>query len=377
MKVLYSCLSQSWGGMEMFTIDAVLLLLKRNIKTELICYPESKIENEAKQKGIITHAVKANGYFEPSAVFKIKKILNAGNFDLVHTQASKDLWSLVPALNLSSKKIPLIMTKQMGSFIVKKDYLHKRLYSRVDKAFAISKVIEKNLIETTPLSPDKITIIHNGVDINRFSPENKNRNKIRAEFNISENELLLGMTARFTPGKGHEEFLIAAKTISKQFNNVKFLFVGEPSRGEIEYAEKIYKLSKDYDLENKVIFTGFRSDIPDILAALDVFVFPSHAEAFGISLAEAMAAGKASVASGSDGPLDIIDDEVNGLFFETGNAEDLTNKLILLIKNPSLRSKLSEQARIKAVKDFDIEKLTDKAIAHYEKLIMQKRSLTI
>ena len=372
MKILYSCLSQSWGGMEMFTIDAVLLLLKRGIHTELICYPASKIDLAAKERGIITHSVKAKGYFEPSAIFKIKKIISMGNFDLVHTQASKDLWSLVPALNLSRKKIPLVITKQMGSFVVKKDYLHRRLYSRVDKAFAISKVIEKNLIETTPLSPEKITILHNGVDIKSFAPDNKNRKKIRTEFNITEEELLFGMTARFTPGKGHEEFLKAAKTISDRFNNVRFLVVGEPSRGETAYAQKIYELSKDYKLENRLIFTGYRNDIPDILSALDVFVFPSHAEAFGISLAEAMAAGKACVASGSDGPLDIIDDELNGLFFETGNAADLTNKLILLINNPSLRNRLSEQARIKARRDFDIEKLTDKVIVHYEKLIKKK-----
>jgi glycosyltransferase involved in cell wall biosynthesis len=260
----------------------------------------------------------------------------------------------------------------MGSFVVKKDYLHKRLYSRVDKAFAISKVIENNLIETTPLSRDKTSILHNGVDVNRFTPENKNREKIRYEFNIKEDELLLGMTARFTPGKGHEEFLEAAKAISGQFKNVKFLIVGEPSRGESEYAERIYRLSKDFGLDDKVIFTGFRSDIPDILSALDVFVFPSHAEAFGISLAEAMAAGKACVASDSDGPLDIIDDELNGLFFETGNADDLTNKLIMLIKESSLRRKLSEQARIKALRDFDIEKLTDKTIVHYKELIKKK-----
>lgn len=373
MKILYSCLSQSWGGMEMFTIDAVKRLLKRGIHTELLCYPGSKIEMKAREEAIITYPVKAKSYFEPSAINKIRKILSVGNFDLAHTQASKDLWAIVPALKISGEKIPLVLTKQMGSFIVKKDFLHRALYSRIDEAFAISGVIAKNLVDTTPIPPEKIKIIYNGVDVEKFTPENPNREKVREEFNVLNGELLIGMTARFTPGKGHEEFIYASEKLSAKYDNIKFVVIGEPSRGESEYAEKIRASGEKLTKEKKLIFAGFRGDMPDMLSALDLFVFPSHAEAFGIALAEAMAAGKACAAAGTDGPLDIIDDGINGLFFEPQNKNDLIEKIEELITNPQKRERFGKAAREKAVSVFDIEKLTDKALSRYEELIEKRR----
>ncbi len=373
MKVLYSSLSRSWGGMEMFTVDAVTRLMKRGIHTELVCYPGSKIEMKAREEALITHTIKAKGYFEPNAVNKMRKILSVGNFDLIHTQASKDLWVIVPALKLAGKKIPLVLTKQMGSFVIKKDFLHRVLYSRVDEAFAISGVIKKNLIETTPIEPDKIRIVYNGVDVEKYSPNNIARDKLRKEFNIKNEELLIGMTARFTPGKGHEEFIFAAKQITEKYDNVKFIVVGEPSRGEAEYAEKIKREAEDLVKRGKLIFAGFRNDIPDVLAAMDIFVFPSHAEAFGIALAEALSAGKACIAAKSDGPLDIIDDGVNGLFFEPRNKSSLIGKIEELIVDSRKRELFGKAAREKVVETFNIEKLTDYTISRYQELINWRR----
>lgn len=146
MKILYSCLSKSWGGMEMFTLRAVDQLIKRNIATELLCFPRSKIHAEAERIGLITHCLKANGYFHPFQILKLKNILRNSSYNLIHTQASKDLWVIVPALKLLSSDIPLIMTKQVGSFIVKKDRLHKWIYDRVDLVFAISRVDRKSVV---------------------------------------------------------------------------------------------------------------------------------------------------------------------------------------------------------------------------------------
>ncbi len=377
MKVLYSCLSQSWGGMEMFTVDAVLRLLERGIHTELLCFPQSKIEMKAKEESIITHTVQASGYFEPRGINRIKKILSVGNFDLVHTQASKDLWTIVPALVLSRQNIPLILTKQMGSWVVKKDLLHKALYSRVDAAFAISNVIAKNLLETTPISKEKIFVLHNGVDISRFKFNAEGRKEVREKLGVSEKTILIGMLARFTPGKGHEEFIYAAEKLSEKYKDVIFMVIGEPSRGEKEYAEKIYKLADKLIKRERIIFTGFRRDIPEVLSALDVFAFPSHAEAFGIALAEAMACGKACVATASDGPLDLIENEVNGLLFKRGNKEEFAQKIERLIHSPKERDELEKNARTKAMEYFNIEKLTDKTVKIYSELIENKGSRKI
>jgi hypothetical protein len=134
MKVFYSCLSKSWGGMEMITLTFIKKLLERNISVELLCIEESRMHIEANNMGIIIHSVKAAGYFHPFTAIRISNILERGSYDLVHTQASKDLWLLVPALKLRKIDVPLFLTKQVGSFIVKKDLLHKFLYKPGDKS---------------------------------------------------------------------------------------------------------------------------------------------------------------------------------------------------------------------------------------------------
>ena len=348
----------------MFTLTAVKQLLKRNINVELLCLAESRLHIEANNLGLVKHPIKVSGYFHPYGTLKVSAVIRKEEFDIIHTQASKDLWLLVPALNLIRSKIPLVFTKQVGSFINKKDKLHQLIYNRVNFALAISRVIKKNLLETTTLKEEKILLMPNGIDTKQFNPETKKGDKVRKEFNIRDDELVIGMMARFSPGKGHEEFLTAAGELNKKHSNLKFLVVGEASRGENEYEEKIRSIVKGQNISN-IIFCGFRSDTPEVLAAMDIFAFPSHAEAFGIALVEAMAMGVPSVCSNSDGILDIAVDNETSFLFEKKNAKDLGDKIEQLINSKELRIRFGNNARKRAVENFDIEILTEKVIAVY------------
>lgn len=366
MKILYSCLSKSWGGMEMFTLTSIQQLLKRKIKVELVCAADSRIHIEANNLGIMIHPLKASGYFHPFTIIRLALLIRQNDYTLVHTQASKDLWLIVPALKIAGRKIPLFLTKQVGSFIVKNDFLHRLLYRRLRKLFAISTIIKNNVIETTPVKPENVIVIPNGIDLQRFNPENIDAHKVRNEFNINKDEIVIGMLARFTPGKGHEEFLVAAKKLSEEYSNLRFLVVGEPSRGETEYADKIKQIAEDYKLKN-IIFTGYRDDTPEVLSAMDIFAFPSHSEAFGIALVEAMAMKRPSVCSRADGVLDIAVDGETSYLFENKNADELKAKLKLLIESKETRIRFGENARERVVEIFDIEKITERLLKIYLK----------
>jgi len=372
MKILYSCLSKSWGGMEMVTLTGIKQLLKRNHKVELLCADESRIQLEANNLGIIIHPIKTEKVLDPFSVIKVASVIKLGCYDVIHSHASKDLWFIVPALQILKNKISLVFTKHVGSYIIKKDFLHNKIYSRVDLAIAISSVIKINLIETTTLTEDKIKIIFNGVDLEKFNPENADRNKLRKELNIAENEILIGMTGRFSRGKGHEEFLFAAKQLIKIFSHLTFVIVGEASHGEDEYASSIKNLALNYNLKN-VYFLGFRSDIPDVLAATDIFVFPSHAESFGIALIEAMAMFKPSVCSNSQGVLDIAVNNETSYLFKVKDGNDLNEKLKQLILDPGKRNTFGDNARKRVSGFFDLEKVTDQIINVYSKLIEDRR----
>ncbi|MCH8035251.1 MAG: glycosyltransferase family 4 protein [Bacteroidetes bacterium] len=368
MKILYSCLSKSWGGMEIVTINSIKQLLDRNISVELICTAESRIHIEANNIGMIIYPIKAPGYFHPIITIKVVSIIKNGKYDLIHTHASKDLWLLVPALKLNKSKTPLVLTKHVGSFIKKTDKMHNWLYSRVNYAIAISKVIKENLLETTALDENRIILHYNGVDPEKYDPDKIDPTKVRNELNIKEDELLLGMVARFSAGKGHENFLLVAKELSTKYNDLKFIIVGEASKGEDAYAKEIKNLADDYGLNN-IIFTGFRTDMPQVLSAMDIFIFPSHAEAFGVALVEAMAMAKPSVSTSSDGILDITVDNETGYLFNKDDPADLKSKLELLINSPEKRKTLGKAARQRVLEQFDSQKLMDGLVELYKQFI--------
>jgi len=368
-KILYSCLSRSWGGMEMRTISGIEQLHKRGIKTDLLCYPGSRIHEEGMKRGYNILTANVRGYFHPLEIVKIARKIKTFDYEIIHTQASQDLWLLVPALNLIGSEIPLVLTKRVGSFIVKKDLLHRKLYERITSTIAISEVIRKNLLDTTTLTEDKIFLLHNGVNLEKFNPAKSARGEVRREFDINANDIVIGMLGRFSWGKGHEEFMFAAKKLLSDFSNLKFLVVGEPSMGEDDYAAKIKNLAAEYNLKGALLFTGYRSDTPDIISAMDIFAFPSHSEAFGQALVEAMAMGIPSVCSNSDGVLDIAIDGVTSHLFERRSAEDFTAKLKLLVNSPEDRKKFGAASIERVGKHFELEKQTDKLIEFYKRLV--------
>ena len=372
MKILYSCLSKSWGGMEMYTLTSVRQLLSKNVHVEILCLKNSTLYNEAMQMGVVAHTIGSAGYLNLRGIFKIISLLNNKNIDLIHTQASRDLWLLVPALKLQNSKIPLVFTKQVGSFIIKKDFLHKIIYNRISVAFAISNVIRKNLVETTTLQPGKILLVHNCIEINKFNPQKTNRSVIRKEFDVANDDILIGMMARFSPGKGHEEFLLAMKKLKEKYTNLKFMIVGKASYGEEKYEKEIKLLASEL-MKQEIIFTGFRKDTADILSAMDIFVFPSHAEAFGISLIEAMAMELPTVSSNADGVLDITVDGVTGFLFENKNTNDLSEKISKLLDAKELRVKMGKTGRQRVLDKFNLEKQTETILEIYSSLISKTK----
>lgn len=352
----------------MLALTQLQQLLGRNINAELLCISGSRMHKEAVERGYTVHTLASSGSVNPSGISRLISILRKNKFDLVHSHASGDLWTIVPALKIGGFKTPLLLTKHVGSRVIKKDFLHRKLYGRVNAALAISGVIAKNLAETTPLLDDKIILVHNGIDVEKFNPAKYNRVEARGEFGLSGNALIIGMMGRFSPGKGHEEFLGAARLLNEKYDNLKFLVVGEASFGEEAYRDEIKFLANNRDLSN-VSFTGYISNTPAILAAMDIFVFPSHAESFGLALTEAMAMELPSVSANSDGVLEITVDNETGLLFENKNPADLAEKISRLISSDEIRIKFGKSARERVIEKFNLDRQTDKIIEIYSSYI--------
>ncbi|MFZ2325115.1 MAG: glycosyltransferase family 4 protein [Ignavibacteriaceae bacterium] len=368
MKILEVCTSRSWGGMEMRTLKISDYFLRAGHDVTFLCYPNSSLNMEAKQTGIKTIEFPFLKIPYLSLILKFRKIIKEHKFEIIHVQYSRDLQFIVPAIKRIKPKIPIVLTKRVGSYINKKDLYHKYLYSRVDLVTTISKVIKQNVIDTCPIDPDKVEIIYNGINIDKFQKNLKDRDTVRKEMNIND-EIVVGIFGRLSPGKGHEEFLMAAKMISDKKLNVKFWIVGNASYGEDEYAKSIYALAEELKVGDSVSFLGYHKDIAKLMAAADIIAVPSHAEAFGNVAIEGMAAAKPVVASNTDGLLDIVVDGETGIQIPPKNSTALSKALIKLINDDDLRKRLGEAGLQRAAKMFDEEKQFKKFESRFIELI--------
>ncbi len=369
MKILISCLSNSWGGMEMFTVQSAEQLINQNVDVYLFCLKDSKIDLNSnfipEQKKL---KVKSNSYLNLKNILLVKNFLVQNDIDLIHTQFSKDLWIISPALMLIKKKIHLVLTKQLGSFVKKKDLFHRLIYKKVDKAIAISRVIKENLLQTTPLKEAKIVIIPNVVDLKKFNPSKYNREEIRNELGIASNVFVFTNIARLSPGKGQDAIIKAIIPIKDKLQDTLFFFVGEAEPSEKFYEDYLKNLVKENSLERLIKFMGFRKDIPEILSASDAFIFPSYAEAFGISLVEAMAMGLPNIVCKADGVLDIIIEEETSLVFNRDDVQKLSENILRLRLDEELRKKLSQKS-LERASEFSFEKYNVRIMKLYETLI--------
>ena len=335
-------------------------LLKRGHEVSLLCVPRTTLLKEAYAAGIPSVGLLGADRQAISTIKDLSKLLKGYSYDVVHTHLSHDLWWLVPAMRLSSSHAKLFLTKHVASGVKKTDLLHRFLYGRLQGIFAISNYIKVSVVNTCPVPENDVHIIPPGISLDEFDPNLYDKNVVRRDLDIPENTILVGMVGRMSPGKGHEEFLRAAKKITEESGqNLRFLIVGGASYGENEYELRIKNLIHELELDSTTQLTGFRKDVPRIMSALDILAFPSHEESFGITLTEGMAMKLPIVASGNAGVLDIVVDNETGILVPPKDYQALADGIMKLARDFSVRRKFGEAGRKRVEEVFSIQAVVE------------------
>jgi glycosyltransferase involved in cell wall biosynthesis len=201
----------------------------------------------------------------------------------------------------------------------------------------------------------KCAVIYDGVDIKLFNKKEKSDFREKWVGDKKENVIvtLLGRIDRF---KGHSIFIQAANRIAKTHENVLFLMTGRKMEDQQGYYEELVSMISS----ERIIFTGFNDNVPDVLRGTDISVHASRWEAFGGVVLESMAAGVPVIASKHGGPSEMIDDGINGYLHSPANVDELVRYLVILIENKDLRKKMGDEARKKAEKYFTYELTVEK-----------------
>lgn len=227
-----------------------------------------------------------------------------------------------------------------------------------DQIVTVTEALRQQTIERLRISPTRVTTIHNGIDAERYYQPDA-RAATRAALGLAPDAFVLTYTGRLIGGKGLEEVLRAAQPLVERHPACRVLIVGE---GELQ--ERLQQLAGELGLLSHVVFAGFRRDVPEVLAASDVFVLPSFSEGLPLSVLEAMAAGKPVVVSRVGGVPEIVHDGETGLMIRPGDVPGLTAALLSLIEDPARRTALGARGRQHVQEHFSVPSM----IARYQDL---------
>ncbi len=240
------------------------------------------------------------------------------------------------------------------------------MYLRAANAIiAVSEAVRKFTREFFPFVPDeRVRVIHNGIRTERFArPADSGR--LRAELGIRENEVVVGFVGRLTEQKGLIYLLEASAMLCREGLPLRLVVVGEGELGD-QLKSRAHALGLD-----DAVFTGYRRDIPDLLALFNVFVLPSLWEGLPVVVGEAMAAACPVIATRVSGTAEIMVDGVTGYLVDPKDPGQLGAKLALLARDASLRSLLGANARARVREHFRADAMVRQSEALYEELMAQ------
>jgi len=214
-------------------------------------------------------------------------------------------------------------------------------------------------------------IVYNPIDVEAFGRANHIA-ELRAELGLTDQDRLISNVGRLDWWKGHSYFLQATAEVVQSQPNAKALIVGAPDSTHLNqaYYQRLQQLVTDLGLSDHVIFTGFRTDVPRIMAASDVVVHSaSEPEPFGRVIVEAMAAGRPVVATAAGGVLDIVEDQVTGLLVPPKNAALMAGAIQWLLQNRDQAKTIGQRAQQRARERFSVEQHVSAIQRIYQKIL--------
>lgn len=246
--------------------------------------------------------------------------------------------------------------------------LMERALARItDRIIAVSEGVKRELVEYRIAPAEKITVMPLGFDLTPFLECTAHRGRFRSELGLHNGARLVGIVGRIFPIKNHRLFLEAAARVAAEEPDARFIIVGDGIlHPEMEqYASAL-------GISDRVIFTGWRRDLPNIYADLDVLVISSNNEGTPVSAIEAMASGCPVVATRVGGVPDLIAEGETGYLVPPGSADELATAILRLLQNPKAASCMGQAAQAVARERFTIQRLILDTENLYQQLLAQK-----
>ena len=359
-RVMHVCLSESWGGLEMYPGRVTPEFQRQGWEVHGIALEGSRVGESFRSAGVEPLAFRSQ-VAALFSVFSVLDYLKRHDIRVMHAHKSSDmrlgalLVSLWPDLRL-------FFTDHMGVKKPKKDLYHRWAYSKLQRLFSISQTTYKTNLTAFPLPADRIMQLYCGIDLTDYAERLSvtDRSELRRALGVPTDVIAIALPGRIDEAKGHKVWVEALAQLKSRADLPSWcgVIIGEAGQEAAKPGGFLDQLKAQVDLlglTENILFAGFRSDLARCLQAMDVVCIPSVNEAFGLSVIEAMAAGCPVVGSASGAIPELISPN-RGRTAPPDYPDIWAGAIEELISDEPLRARLGSSASVWAHERFGIDR---------------------
>jgi glycosyltransferase involved in cell wall biosynthesis len=303
--------------------------------------------------------------FQPCAVLQLTKIMKERGIDIVHCQRHKPTVYGALAAYMAGQHLKVIShvrgLNRARRF--RRKFLNRILYRRISRIIAVSNAVRDDIVRTTLMSsPNKVVTIYNGIDVKAFMDSDLTREEVRTQLGLKDKDAFVyGTVGRLVETKGQAVLLRAFARVNAKYPKSWLVFAG---KGRLE--SELRALSAELNIHERVLFLGYRNDIPNVLKSYDAFVLPSIAEGLPGALLEAMTTGIPVIASRVGGVPEILNNPDLGTMVSPHSVDELASAMNVLYKMPEeQRYKIGKSLKERVLEGFSKEKMVSTIAAEY------------
>jgi glycosyltransferase involved in cell wall biosynthesis len=349
MKIVISSAGRDWRGTDNVTWTLVTGLRRRGHEVLVLCRPDSILRDRLAAQQIPYAAILTGLDLSPLVLLRCALTLKRFGAQIVITLKDKDLRQSAVAARMIG--VPVLVCHGTDRPL-KNNVRYRFFFDKVaTHHVAVSKAVRETLRATSPWLRGDVAVVYNGIETAVIDAAP------RAQLEVPTGAITVGFVGHFEGRKGVLDFAQAWWRVSERVTNAHAIIVGQ-GRREPEFRAAL-------EGAPRVHWLGFRSDVPSVMKALDIFVLPSHFEGFALVVVEAMTAGAACIAYASSNIPELIEHERNGLLVPARNVDILADSIVRVCQDAELRQRLAAAARISAHERFSAERM----VIDYETLI--------
>ena len=328
------------------------LELKRDFQPIVVAFKGGALAEKLRASGVRVHVLNRRSGIDVSLSFSLVKLMKRYQVRVVNTHHFVSLFYAFWASKVAG--VPLVHTEhsrwEMERLSTFWRFWFKFFLQRLEMTTAVSKGAFDYLREDLSTSPERTTLIRNGIDIELFR-KGVEQTIPRQELGLDENDLVVGVVGNLRSEKNQELLIRTLALLQGQKEHFKALLIGDgPCRSFLK------QLAQQLGVADRVLFLGVRHDVPRLYGVMDIYCLPSRYEGLPLTLLEAMAAGIPIVGTDVLGIKEMINHNQNGLLVADNDPEALKVALLSLADRSDLRSELAERAQSTVVAEYSFEK---------------------